>query len=152
GFIGLGRMGGGMTHRLLDTGHSVFGYARNQGDRDTLTGRGGTPATSIAELIGAMQERPRVLWAMVPAGKATDDVIAEAATHLEPGDIVVDGGNSNFRHDQARAAMLAEQDLRFVDCGTSGGVWGYEVGYCMMVGGEPEAIDRLAPVLNDLAP
>src|SRR4051812_26716867 len=103
GFVGLGRMGGGMTHRLLDHGHTVFGFARSEDDRSTLEQRGGTGAESVAELVGMLSERPRVVWSMVPAGAPTDSVIEEAAEHLEPGDIVVDGGNSNFRDDQARA-------------------------------------------------
>jgi 6-phosphogluconate dehydrogenase len=152
GFVGLGRMGGGMTHRLLDNGHRVVGFARNQGDRDVLEERGGTGAESLEQLVSLLQERPRVVWSMVPAGTVTDDVVFGAADLLEEDDIVVDGGNTNFRDDQRRAKALAERGIQYVDAGTSGGVWGYDVGYCLMVGGPDPAVDRLAPVLTDLAP
>src|SRR5689334_13793389 len=127
-FVGLGRMGGGMTHRLLDNGHRVFGYARSKGDRDTLEERGGTGAESLEQLVSLMQERPRVVWSMVPAGQPTEDTIFGVADHLDEGDIIVDGGNTNFRDDQRRAKALAERGIEFMDAGTSGGVWGYDVG------------------------
>jgi 6-phosphogluconate dehydrogenase len=151
-FVGLGRMGGGMTHRLLDDGHTVFGYAPNETDRNTLEERGGTAGTSLEELVSLMTERPRVVWSMVPAGKATEDTIFGLADLLEEGDIVVDGGNTNFRDDQRRAKALEQKGIRFIDAGTSGGVWGYDVGYCLMVGGPDPAVERLAPVLTTLAP
>jgi 6-phosphogluconate dehydrogenase len=151
-FVGLGRMGGGMTHRLLDAGHTVFGFARNNKDRTLLSQRGGTPATSLEELLGKLGEKPRVVWSMVPAGAATDGVVETAGRMLAEGDIVVDGGNSNFRDGQARAKRLAERGIHFVDAGTSGGVWGYDIGYCLMVGGHDDAIKRIAPVLTTLAP
>jgi 6-phosphogluconate dehydrogenase len=152
GFVGLGRMGGGMTHRLLDDGHRVLGFARSDADKNTLAERGGIPANSIEELVDRLEERPRVVWSMVPAGQATDGVIEAAAAHMERGDVIIDGGNSNFRDGQGRAARLAELGIDFVDAGTSGGVWGYDVGYCLMVGGPDRAIERIAPVLTTLAP
>jgi 6-phosphogluconate dehydrogenase len=151
-FVGLGRMGGGMTHRLLDDGHMAFGYARTQADLDTLEQRGGKGAHSLEELVGMMTEKPRVVWSMVPAGQPTEETIFGVAEHLEAGDIVVDGGNTNFRDDQRRAKALAEKGIEFIDAGTSGGVWGYDVGYCLMVGGSDAAVERLAPVLTTLAP
>jgi len=152
GFVGLGRMGGGMTHRLLDDGHTVFGYAPSELDRDTLEERGGKAATSLEELVSLMSEEPRVVWWMVPAGQATEDTIDGLAKLLAEGDIVVDGGNTNFRDDQRRAKALEERGIQFIDAGTSGGVWGYDVGYCLMVGGPDPAVERLAPVLTTLAP
>jgi 6-phosphogluconate dehydrogenase len=152
GFVGLGRMGGGMTHRLLDDGHTVFGYAPSELDRDNLEERGGKAATSLEELVSLMSEEPRVVWSMVPAGQATEDTIDGLAKLLAEGDIVVDGGNTNFRDDQRRAKALEERGIQFIDAGTSGGVWGYDVGYCLMVGGPEPAVERLAPVLTTLAP
>src|SRR5690349_11659850 len=151
-FVGLGRMGGGMTHRLLDDGHTVFGYAPSDKDRDTLDERGGKAAGSLEEMVSLMTEKPRVVWSMVPAGQITEDTISNLAGLLEEGDIVVDGGNTNFRDDQRRAKALEEKGIEFIDAGTSGGVWGYDVGYCLMVGGSDSAVERLAPVLTTLAP
>jgi 6-phosphogluconate dehydrogenase len=151
-FVGLGRMGGGMTHRLLDGGHRVCGYARNEKDRATLTERGGFAPGSLEELVDRLEERPRVVWSMVPAGAPTDQVIDTVSARFDEGDIIVDGGNSNFRDGQARARFLAERGVDFVDAGTSGGVWGYDVGYCLMVGGPDRAIERIAPALTTLAP
>jgi 6-phosphogluconate dehydrogenase len=152
GFVGLGRMGGGMTHRLLDGGHRVLGFATAETDRATLSERGGTAYDGLEALVNGLQERPRVIWSMVPAGDPTDQVIDAVAAHMQAGDIVVDGGNSNFRDGQRRAARLAEKGIEFVDAGTSGGVWGYDVGYCLMVGGSDQAIERIAPALTTLAP
>jgi 6-phosphogluconate dehydrogenase len=145
-------MGGGMTHRLLDGGHRVCGYARNEKDRATLTARGGFAPGSLEELVDRLEERPRVVWSMVPAGAPTDQVIDTVSARFDEGDIIVDGGNSNFRDGQARAKFLAERGVDFVDAGTSGGVWGYDVGYCLMVGGPDRAIERIAPALTTLAP
>ena len=151
-FVGLGRMGGGMTHRLLDGGHVVHGFDQGAPARETLAGHGGRPSESLAALVAALSETPRVVWVMVPAGEITDSVIAELAGLLAPGDVIVDGGNSNFRDGKRAGAELAERGIEFVDAGTSGGVWGYDVGYCLMVGGSDAAIARLAPVLDTLAP
>jgi 6-phosphogluconate dehydrogenase len=152
GFAGLGRMGAGMTHRLLDGGHRVVGYNRGRGPRDQLAERGGVPAASLAELVQKLEERPRVVWCMVPAGEVTASTIETLGELLDPGDIVVDGGNSNFREDKKHAAHLAEREIQFVDAGTSGGVWGYDVGFCLMLGGPEPAVQRLAPALDTLAP
>jgi 6-phosphogluconate dehydrogenase len=152
GFAGLGRMGAGMTHRLLDGGHRVVGYNRGRGPRDQLAERGGLPAASLEELVAQLEERPRVAWCMVPSGEVTEQTMAELGRLLDPGDVLVDGGNSNFREDKRHAAELAERGIQFVDAGTSGGVWGYDVGFCLMLGGPDAAIQRLAPALDTLAP
>jgi len=142
GMIGLGRMGGNMAARLRDRGHAVVGYARHRPPSDVDT---------LDELVASV-EAPRVVWSMVPAGDATDQAIAGLGTLLDPGDLVVDGGNSNYRDSQRRAEALAHKQIRFVDAGVSGGVWGLENGYCLMVGGEVSDVERLQPVFDALAP
>jgi 6-phosphogluconate dehydrogenase len=151
-FVGLGRMGAGMTHRLLDAAHEVHAWNRSEGPRATLAGQGGTPAASLPELVANLGEGRKAVWVMVPAGDVTEQTIDELAGLLSEGDIVIDGGNSRFTDGKRRSAALAERGIVFVDAGTSGGVWGYQVGYCLMVGGPDEAIEHLAPALTDLAP
>ena len=151
-FVGLGRMGAGMTHRLLDAGHEVHAWNRSEGPRQTLASQGGKPAASLAELVGNLGEGRRAVWVMVPSGDVTEQTIDELAGLLRAGDILIDGGNSRFTDGKRRSAALAERGIVFVDAGTSGGVWGYQVGYCLMVGGPDEAIAHLAPALTDLAP
>jgi 6-phosphogluconate dehydrogenase len=151
-FVGLGRMGAGMTHRLLDAGHEVHAWNRSEGPRVTLASQGGTPAASLEELVANLGEGRRAVWVMVPSGEVTEQTIDELAGLLREGDILIDGGNSRFTDGKRRSAALAERGIVFVDAGTSGGVWGYEVGYCLMVGGPDEAIAHLAPVLEDLSP
>ncbi len=142
GMIGLGRMGGNMTERLRRGGHEVIGYDRDPDVSDV---------GSIEELIGKL-ERPRSVWSMVPAGDPTEQTIQTAAGALEEGDLVIDGGNSNFRDSMRRAKELEERGLLFVDAGVSGGIWGLEEGYCLMVGGTDEGFGRIEPVLRTLAP
>ena len=142
GMVGLGRMGGNMAERLRRDGHEVMGYARS----------GGGTASSLEELVGQLEERPRVVWLMIPAGAPTESTFTELLDLLEEGDVIVDGGNSNFRDSQRRAAIAAERGLRFVDAGVSGGVWGLENGYCVMAGGDPEAVALVEPALRTLAP
>jgi 6-phosphogluconate dehydrogenase len=142
GFVGLGRMGGNMAERLRRGGHEVIGY-----DRDPAISDVG----SLSELVGRLVA-PRAVWVMVPAGDPTEHTIRELAGLLEAGDLVVDGGNSNFRDSMRRAAELEKGGLLFVDAGTSGGIWGLEIGYCLMVGGSEEALERIEPVLKTLAP
>jgi 6-phosphogluconate dehydrogenase len=151
-FVGLGRMGAGMTHRLLDAGHEVHAWNRSEGPRATLASQGGTPAESLGELVANLGEGRRAVWVMVPSGEVTEQTIDELAGLLREGDILIDGGNSRFTDGKRRSAALAERGIVFVDAGTSGGVWGYEVGYCLMVGGPDEAIAHLQPVLEDLSP
>ena len=151
-FVGLGRMGAGMTHRLLDAGHEVHAWNRSEGPRATLASQGGTPAGTLEELVANLGEGRRAVWVMVPSGEVTEQTIDELAGLLREGDILIDGGNSRFTDGKRRSAALAERGIVFVDAGTSGGVWGYQVGYCLMVGGPDEAIAHLAPVLEDLSP
>ena len=151
-FVGLGRMGAGMTHRLLDAGHEVHAWNRSEGPRATLASQGGHPAKSLEELVANLGEGRRAVWVMVPSGDVTEQTIEHVAGLLREGDILIDGGNSRFTDGKRRSASLAERGIVFVDAGTSGGVWGYQVGYCLMVGGPDEAIAHLAPVLKDLAP
>lgn len=142
GFVGLGRMGGNMVERLRRGGHEVIGYDRNLAISDV-----GSLSELVAKLVA-----PRAVWVMVPAGNPTEQTIQELAGVLEVGDIVVDGGNSNFRDSMRHAAELGNRGVLFVDAGTSGGVWGLEKGYCLMVGGSEEAFGRIEPALKTLAP
>lgn len=142
GMVGLGKMGGNMAARLRQHGHEVVGYATAPEGRDV---------DSLAQLVEAL-EPPRSVWLMVPAGEATESTVAELADRLEAGDVVIDGGNANYHDSVRRAEMLAGRDIGFVDAGVSGGVWGREVGYCLMVGGETEIIERLQPAFDALAP
>ena len=151
-FVGLGRMGAGMTHRLCDGGHEVHGFDPAEPARAELAARGGHPAASLEELVANLGAGPRVVWCMVPAGAITQGTISGLEKLLSSGDLVVDGGNSNYKDDQRRAEVLATHGIEFADVGTSGGVWGYQVGFCMMVGGSPRAIELLTPALETLAP
>src|SRR5918999_3759493 len=151
GMVGLGRMGGNMSIRLLRRGHEVVGYARSEDSRNRVAQHGANSAASLEELVAAL-EPPRAVWAMVPAGDPTESTVAALGRLLQAGDVVVDGGNSLFRDSVRRAAELSKLGVMFVDAGVSGGIWGLEEGYCLMLGGEPKAIDRLEPVLADLAP
>jgi 6-phosphogluconate dehydrogenase len=139
--IGLGRMGGNMAKRLDERGHDVKTY--DPGVDST--------ASSLAELRDQL-DPPRTFWMMVPAGKITDDTFRELLDVAEAGDVVVDGGNSNFRDSQRRYAAARARRIGFLDCGTSGGIWGLEVGYCLMVGGDDEHVAQVEPVFRDLAP
>jgi 6-phosphogluconate dehydrogenase len=140
GMVGLGRMGGNMTERLSKAGHDMKTYDRSSE----------STASSLEELVGQL-DPPRSIWLMVPAA-VVDAVVSELAPHLEKGDTIIDGGNSYYIDDLRRSAELGERGIHFVDCGTSGGVWGLERGYCLMVGGDDEAVGRLRPVLEALAP
>ncbi|HYH27601.1 MAG TPA: decarboxylating 6-phosphogluconate dehydrogenase [Actinomycetota bacterium] len=151
GMVGLGRMGGNMTLRLLRRGHEVVGYARSESSRKPVADEGAETPGSLAELVQAL-EPPRHVWLMVPAGEPTESTVAELSDLLDEGDLVVDGGNSLFRDSVRRAAGLSQKGIAFVDAGVSGGIWGREEGYCLMLGGEASAVSRLEPVLTDLAP
>jgi 6-phosphogluconate dehydrogenase len=151
GFIGLGRMGANMVRRLLRDGHQVVAYNRTPEKTREIATEGAEASFSIEELVGKL-EKPRAVWIMVPAGDATEAQIAELLEHLEAGDTIVDGGNSNFHDDMRRHADLAAKGIRYVDAGVSGGVWGLDNGYCMMVGGDREAVEPLEPVFRTLAP
>ncbi len=151
GFIGLGRMGANMVRRLIRDGHEIVVYNRTPEKTTEIAGEGAIPSFSIAELVAKL-EKPRTVWVMVPAGAATEAQIAELLEHLEAGDTIVDGGNTNFHDDVRRHAELAAQGIGYVDAGVSGGVWGLQVGYCLMVGGDPAAVTPLEPVFLSLAP
>jgi 6-phosphogluconate dehydrogenase len=152
GFVGLGRMGGNMVHRIhRDSEHAVVAYDPNAEAVQASEGAGATGAQSLEDLVAKL-EAPRTVWIMVPAGDATEQTVQRLAGLLEPGDTIVDGGNSKWTDDARRAEQLREQRIHYVDVGVSGGVWGLEVGYCMMVGGPEEAVTRLAPILDVLAP
>ena len=151
GLYGLGRMGGNMVTRLARGGHRVVAANRSRGPVDEAKGHGAEGAYSIEELARALRP-PRVLWSMVPAGQATDDALEEMAKHASAGDVLVDGANSYFRDSIRRAAHYEAKGLRYLDVGVSGGIWGLENGYCMMVGGSQEAVDIVRPALDTLAP
>ena len=151
GFIGLGRMGANMVRRLLLDGHEVVAYNRTPEKTTEIAGEGAIASFSIAELVGALA-KPRAVWVMVPAGDATEAQIAELLEHLEPGDTIIDGGNTNFHDDVRRHRALAERGIGYIDAGTSGGIWGLKLGYCLMVGGEAAAVDPLVPIFTSLAP
>jgi 6-phosphogluconate dehydrogenase len=152
GFVGLGRMGGNMVHRILrDSGHEVVAFDPSADAVSAAEGHGASGASSLEDLVSKLSV-PRTVWLMVPAGEITESTVQQLKGLLEAGDVIVDGGNSNWHDDKRRAAELDEVGIHYVDVGTSGGVWGLEVGYCMMVGGHHESVDRLAPILDVLAP
>ena len=151
GMVGLGRMGANMTKRLTDRGHRVVAYDRDAGAVARASAEGARPSASLAELVAAL-DRPRAVWVMVPSGEPTNATIGELATLLEDGDTVVDGGNSHYREAQRWSIELGRRGIGFIDAGVSGGIWGLEVGYCLMVGGRTEAVDRLEPIFTALAP
>ncbi len=151
--IGLGKMGGNMARRLRADEHRVVGYDLNQELTMAMAAEVGlTGAESMETAIDALEARPRVVWLMVPAGGPVQSSVEALLRMLESGDIVVDGGNSNYRDTMKRGKVLAQQRIHYVDVGTSGGVWGLENGYSMMVGGDDEAVDHLRPALETLAP
>jgi 6-phosphogluconate dehydrogenase len=150
GMIGVGRMGGNMAIRLMKAGHNCVAYARREEALKAIVKQGAKGTTDLKEFVGLLA-KPRAVWLMVPAA-AVDKVLDDLASLLEPDDLVVDGGNSYYHDDIRRAAALKEKHIRYVDVGVSGGVWGLERGYCMMIGGEIEAVRRLDPIFRVLAP
>ena len=150
--IGLGKMGANMSRRLMKAGHECVVFARTAKSRDALAKDGAQAAASLEDAIAMLHERPRVIWLMLPAGEATEETVERLGQGLDAGDIVVDGGNSFYKDDIRRAKSLAEKGILYVDCGTSGGVWGIERGYCMMIGGPATAIGHLDPIFSALAP
>lgn len=150
-FVGLGRMGSNMARRLLRGGHRVVVGNRSPGPVEELAQEGAIAAFSWAEVVAQLQ-RPRSVWIMVPAGEPTESLVSQFADLLAPDDLLVDGGNSHYKDTLRRAEHLAARDLRFVDVGTSGGIWGRTEGYSMMVGGDPESVARIQPALETLAP
>jgi 6-phosphogluconate dehydrogenase len=151
GMIGLGRMGANMTERLLAGGHRVISYDRSPEAIQRVVDKGAVGAHSLADFIKQLT-LPRVVWLMVPSGDPVDQTIEQLLPHLAKGDILIDGGNSNYKDSVRRAEKLKPQGIHFVDAGTSGGIWGLKLGYCMMVGGEQEIVTRLEPIFSTLAP
>ena len=149
--IGLGRMGGNMTERLMRGGHSVVAYDRDPATVKKYQQMGATPASGLSDVVKNLAA-PRVIWIMVPAGKPVDDTIDALLPQLAPGDILIDGGNSMYKDSRARAERLASKQISFIDAGTSGGVWGLENGYCLMVGGDAKAVKHCEPIFLTLAP
>ena len=151
GIVGLGRMGANIARRLMRGGHQVVGYNRHDDIVRELAGEGMTPATSLADLMQKLSP-PRVIWMMLPSGAITEQSIEEAANLAASGDVIIDGGNTFWRDDVRRGKTLAARGVHYMDVGTSGGVWGLERGYCLMIGGEKAVVERLDPVFATLAP
>jgi 6-phosphogluconate dehydrogenase len=151
GMVGLGRMGANMTRRLMRGGHQVVVSDLSSDAVKGLAGEGAVPSTSLQDLVSKLKV-PRAVWIMVPAGAPTEQTVQTLAQALEKGDTIIDGGNSYFKDDVRRAKSLQEKGVHYVDVGTSGGVWGLERGYCMMLGGPEEAVQRLDPIFKTLAP
>jgi 6-phosphogluconate dehydrogenase len=151
GIIGLGRIGGGMTHRWLRYGHRVVGYDISTTTVKAMEEAGTEPAYSIAELIEKL-EAPRAIWILLPAGEITESTITELAKHLTPGDTIIDGGNTMYKDDIRRAETLKQTGIHYIDQGTSGGIWGLEEGFCLMVGGESDIVEQWKQAFIDLAP
>ncbi|GAB4566664.1 MAG: decarboxylating 6-phosphogluconate dehydrogenase [Anaerolineales bacterium] len=150
--IGLGKMGLNMAKRLVKGGHRVVGYARTKDTVDAAIKDGIEGAYSLEEAIGKLTASPKVVWVMVPAGVTTTDTIEKVAALLKPGDIIIDGGNSNYKDTIKHAEMLEAKGIDFVDCGTSGGIWGLTEGYSLMIGGKEEVTQKLNPIFETLAP
>ncbi len=151
GIIGLGRMGGNIARRLMLDGHTTVVYDRDEASRGALANEGATAVADLAELVKAL-DAPRAIWVMLPAGAPTEDTIQMLSQLLEHDDVIIDGGNTFYKDDIRRAQELTDKGLHYVDVGTSGGVWGLERGYCMMIGGEKAIVDRLDPLFATLAP
>src|SRR5438067_1108728 len=151
GMVGLGRMGANIVRRLMRAGHECVVYDVNADAVSGLAKEGATGAGSMAEFIEALTP-PRAAWVMVPAGHITETTVTELAGHMQQDDVIIDGGNTYYRDDIRRAKQLLTQGVHYVDCGTSGGVWGLERGYCLMIGGEPQVVERLAPLFEAIAP
>jgi len=151
GMVGLGRMGGNMARRLLRGGHEVVAYGTDATAVRQLAGEGAVGALTLDDFVARLKP-PRVAWVMVPAGPPTEQVVTDLARRLDPGDTLIDGGNSYFKDDVRRSRTLRERRINFVDVGTSGGVWGLERGYCLMIGGDRAVVARLDPIFRTLAP
>jgi 6-phosphogluconate dehydrogenase len=144
-------MGANLARRLLGGGHEVVVYNRSQGKVKELEKEGAIGSSTLAEFAGKLT-KPRAAWVMMPAGDVTHAVITEISDHMDRGDIIIDGGNSRYVEDARHASLLKEKRIHFIDCGTSGGVWGLERGYCLMIGGEKDVVERLDPIFRTLAP
>ena len=151
GMVGLGRMGANMAQRLMTGGHEVVGFDPNLGARQALVAKGAQEAKSLEAMLGKL-EKPKIVWIMVPAGTITDETLTKLLPLLSPGDTVIDGGNSNYKDTLRRGKAYADEKVNFVDCGTSGGIWGITEGYSMMIGGDTAAVEALRPIFEVLAP
>ena len=151
GMVGLGRMGANLVRRLMRDGHECVVYDVSADAVRALEGDGAIGAASIAEFVERLTP-PRAVWVMVPAGQITEETVNELAGHLAQDDVIIDGGNSYYHDDIRRAKALLTRGIHYVDCGTSGGVWGLERGYCLMIGGEPQVVERLSPLFQSIAP
>ena len=151
GMVGLGRMGANMARRLIRGGHEIVGYASDPAGVKAIASEGATGTTALDDFVLALRP-PRVAWVMVPAGAATEQVVTDLAKRMTPGDTIVDGGNSFYKDDVRRMKMLRAKQIHYVDVGTSGGIWGLERGYCLMIGGERDVVARLEPIFKTLAP
>jgi 6-phosphogluconate dehydrogenase len=151
GMVGLGRMGSNMAHRLMQGGHQCVVFDLNSESVSKLAAQGAAAAASLVDLAQKL-EKPRAIWIMLPAGDPTEQTVNALAGHLESGDTLIDGGNSHYKDDVRRAAALRERGIRYIDAGTSGGVWGSDRGYCLMLGGEKQAVTDLEPIFKTLAP
>src|SRR5262249_51013891 len=151
GMIGLGRMGGNIVRRLMQHGHGCVVYDRNPAPGEALAKEGAVVGSGLADLVAKLTP-PRAVWVMLPAGAITEGTVTELAGLLAPGEVIIDGGNSFWKDDVRRARTLGQKGIDYVDVGTSGGVWGLERGYCMMIGGSKAAVDRLDPIFAALAP
>ena len=152
GVIGLGRMGGNIVRRLMRAGHSCVVYDVNPAPGQALAGDGAVIAMSLGELVSALGESERTAWVMLPAGKITEDTIGQLAGMMKAGDTIIDGGNTMFKDDVRRARELKPKGIHYLDVGTSGGVWGLQRGYCLMIGGDKATVERLDPIFSTLAP
>jgi len=149
--IGLGKMGLNMSTRLVQGGHRVVGYARTEASVNEAVKLGAEGAHTLEDAVRQLKT-PRIIWLMIPAGKVTDDTIEKLSTLLEAGDTIIDGGNSNYKESVRHAAFLELKGIEFVDCGTSGGIWGITEGYSLMIGGKREVVERMRPIFETLAP
>lgn len=151
GMIGLGRMGANIVRRLMRGGHECVVYNRTPDKVKQLQSEGAIETTSLDDFVNKLT-KPRAAWVMVPAGNATEQMVLDLSQKMEPGDIIIDGGNSYYKDDVRRAGLLQEKGIHYIDCGTSGGVWGLERGYCLMIGGEKESVEHLDPIFKTIAP
>jgi 6-phosphogluconate dehydrogenase len=151
GMIGLGRMGGNIVRRLMDKGHDCVVFDQNAAAGKALAKEGATAGSDLSDLVGKLQ-KPRAVWVMLPAGEITEGTVEQLGKLLDKGDIIIDGGNSFYKDDVRRAKSLRQNGIHYVDCGTSGGVWGRDRGYCLMIGGDKEVVEHLDPIFDSLAP
>ena len=151
GVIGLGRMGSNIAKRLMRAGHGCVVFDKQAASAQALTGEGAVAASDLSDMVAKLA-KPRAIWVMLPAGEITENTVMALAEVMAAGDIVIDGGNSFYKDDVRRAGLLAAKKIRYLDVGTSGGIWGFERGYCMMIGGDKDAVDHLDPIFAALAP